>query len=257
MEKGICNLSVIPVRENPSDRSQMTNQLLFGETVEIDDVFKNWYFVRSEHDGYQGWIDKKQIAVINDYVYEKYNSNERIVVSSKTAIVSNNSGDNILLSFGSKLLNVKESSLKDFEVQILEGSVSSKPENGGAQQLKEYALMFKNVPYLWGGRSFFGVDCSGFTQLVYMTAGYDLPRDSKQQVKSGKDIYLFEEAQSGDLLFFGDEESDITHVGIFLGNGKIIHASGMVRIDSIDHYGIYNVEIENYTHKLRAIQRIL
>ncbi len=256
MDKGICYLSVIPLRETPSDKSQMTSQLLFGETVEIDDHFRNWYFVKNSSDGYQGWIDKKQIKPLSDIEFERYQGAGKQVVVSETATAVNTQGEKLLLSFGSVIVQPSGKETNPFSVKIKNGE-TSKREKLNAQQLIKLAMMFKNVPYLWGGRSFFGVDCSGFTQLLFMTAGYDLARDSKQQVKQGKDIYLMEEALPGDLIFFGDEENEITHVGLYLGNGKIIHASGKVRTDNVDHYGIYSNDMENYTHKLRAIQRIL
>jgi cell wall-associated NlpC family hydrolase len=258
MKNGICYLSVIPVRENPSDKSQMTSQLLYGETVEIDDVFKNWYYVRSFHDGYKGWIDKNQIKLMTRDDYGKYSSAAKTAVLSRTALVKDNKDNYILLSFGTGLLKKGEQKPSGFDVEIVDGDIAEADAAAfNFKDLKKFALMFKNVPYLWGGRSFFGVDCSGFIQLLFMTAGYNLPRDSKDQVKSGDDVYLFEEARPGDLLFFGHEENQITHVGMLLEKDKIIHASGKVRIDRVDHYGIYNDDIDNYTHKLRAIQRIL
>ena len=121
----------------------------------------------------------------------------------------------------------------------------------------ENAMMYINAPYLWGGRSPFGIDCSGFTQLVYKIAGKKLPRDAYQQAEIGQTLSFVEEAQSGDLAFFDNEEGSIVHVGILLQDNEIIHASGKVRIDKIDHQGIFNVDTKRYSHKLRLIKKIL
>jgi gamma-D-glutamyl-L-lysine dipeptidyl-peptidase len=114
-----------------------------------------------------------------------------------------------------------------------------------------------NSPYLWGGKTPFGIDCSGFTQMAYKLAGIKLRRDAWQQAEQGHTINLLEETEPGDLAFFDNDEGNIVHVGIILRDHKIIHAAGKVRIDSIDHYGINNKELKKYTHKLRLIKRMV
>ncbi|MGE3825539.1 MAG: C40 family peptidase, partial [Bacteroidia bacterium] len=123
--------------------------------------------------------------------------------------------------------------------------------------VSEYATVFLNAPYLWGGRSVFGIDCSGFTQVVFKMAGIQLKRDAYQQAEQGITLSFVEEAQTGDLAFFDNEEGKIVHTGIVLSQGKIIHASGKVRIDKLDHQGIYNHDTKKYSHKLRLIKRVL
>jgi cell wall-associated NlpC family hydrolase len=110
---------------------------------------------------------------------------------------------------------------------------------------------------LWGGKSPFGIDCSGFTQVVYKLNGYKLPRDANQQVNLGEPLSFVEEAEAGDLAFFDNEEGRIVHVGILLNNQSIIHASGYVRVDKFDHYGIFNQDTGKYSHTLRVIKRLL
>jgi len=110
---------------------------------------------------------------------------------------------------------------------------------------------------LWGGRSPFGIDCSGFTQMVYKLCGMPLKRDAWMQAEQGQDIHLLDETQPGDLAFFDNEEGRIIHVGILTTKNRIIHASGKVRLDSIDHQGIFNSETKRYTHNLRLLKRLI
>ena len=121
----------------------------------------------------------------------------------------------------------------------------------------ETAYLFLNAPYLWGGKTIFGIDCSGFTQMVYKLNGHQLLRDASQQATQGDPLSFIEESEPGDLAFFDNEEGLITHVGIMLKDNHIIHASGKVRVDRIDHTGIYNNELRTHTHKLRVIKRII
>jgi cell wall-associated NlpC family hydrolase len=131
------------------------------------------------------------------------------------------------------------------------------PKSGGREFLVETALMYLHAPYLWGGRSPFGIDCSGFVQVVYKFSGIQLPRDAWQQAEKGDLLSFIEESAPGDLAFFDNDEGTIIHVGILLENNRIIHASGKVRIDVIDHQGIYNRDLRAYTHNLRLIKSIL
>ena len=119
----------------------------------------------------------------------------------------------------------------------------------------EVARLYLNTPYLWGGRTPFGIDCSGFVQMVYRFAGIQLPRDASLQVKGGVSLGFIDEAQPGDLAFFESEEGAIVHVGILTGNRRIIHASGTVRVDPIDHHGIFNMQANGYSHRLRIVKR--
>lgn len=123
--------------------------------------------------------------------------------------------------------------------------------------IADTAMKFINSPYIWGGRLPSGLDCSGFTQLVYKIQGTPIPRDSWQQAEKGKIIDFIDQAEPGDLVFFDNDRGKIAHVGMILSRGLVIHASGRVRIDSIDHHGIFKPEINGYSHKLRTIKRIL
>jgi cell wall-associated NlpC family hydrolase len=138
-----------------------------------------------------------------------------------------------------------------------EGQTCDSSARRTIKDIKETAYLFLNAPYLWGGRSPFGIDCSGFTQLVYKLNGYKLPRDARQQVELGSPLSFVEEAEAGDLAFFDNEEGNIVHVGIILENQQIIHASGSVRIDKFDHYGIFHSDNKKYSHMLRVIKKLI
>ena len=123
--------------------------------------------------------------------------------------------------------------------------------------LVKTAFMYLNAPYLWGGKTPFGIDCSGFTQMVYKLNGYSLLRDASQQATQGEALSFIEESEAGDLAFFDNDEGVITHVGIIMEDNYIIHSSGKVRIDRLDHLGIFNPDTQRHTHKLRVIKKYI
>ena len=233
------------MRSHKSDKSEMINQILFGEDFQILKKEKKWSQVILNHDKYCGWIDNKQYNLIKNF-------NSHFTISNKKycSINVNNTKQPLLL--GSlipkneklrKIICIKENlhfcKLEPFEKWFL-----------------NIAKKYINTPYLWGGRSPLGIDCSGYTQMVYRFFNHQLPRDSFQQEKEGQKISDFSKIKLGDLAFFG-EKNKINHVGIILKNRKIIHASGKVRIDILDEKGIYNVETKLYSHILQSIKRVI
>ena len=251
---GICNLAIIPLRAEPSDRSEIVSQVLFGEHFEIIETRKQWSKIKLHFDNYEGWVDSKQYQIITDSDFKNL-SKESIVLNSD--LIEYITGKNNLLipiPLGASLsfLNHPEINSEefDFEGSKIEGI---KPK----ANLIEIAFMYLNAPYLWGGKTPFGIDCSGFTQMVYKLNGYSLARDASQQANQGEALSFIEESEPGDLAFFDNEEGNIIHVGIIMEDNYIIHASGKVRIDRLDHLGIYNAETNRHTHKLRVIKKII
>lgn len=253
MEKAVCNLSVIPVRAMPSEKSEMTTQLLFGETCDIIDSVKNWLLIRTHFEQYEGWCSNNQLQLIHDASIQipEY---ERLTIVSKTAIIQQEMKAEQILSFGSSIAGNWIAAQSNYKIIV--GETRLHVQHLKTKQLIEDALKFMGTPYLWGGRSIFGIDCSGFIQLVFKANGVALPRDASQQVKLGSTVNFIEEAQPGDLLFFDNEVGQIVHVGMLISGNNVIHASGYVRIDMADHHGIFNDQQKKYSHKLRIIKRI-
>ena len=253
---GICNLSLVPVRKEASDKSEMVTQLLFGEHFEILEKNKQWRRICIAYDGYKGWIDEKQFEPISEEEFKNLNLNESKVAVDIAEVISS---DSLLfpLVMGSQLPNLTDHSCLVGSLKFLyDGEVRDLNAFASKHQLIENAYMYLNAPYLWGGRSPFGIDCSGFTQMVYKLSGIKLKRDAHQQAEQGHTLNFISEAETGDLAFFENTEGKIIHVGIILPGNKIIHASGKVRIDLIDHEGIYNVDTKKYSHRLRLLKRL-
>lgn len=257
MSFGICTLSIVPCRKEPASTSEMVTQLLFGETYTVVEDKEDWVQIVTAYDQYPCWISGKQHFSITE---KEFNTvNQSCLSSELVQVISNTKTHSVFpLTIGATLFNYSNHQLNlgafsfSFEGQLIDCS-QKKP----VKDLIETAFLFLNAPYLWGGRSPFGIDCSGFTQLVYKLNGYKIPRDASQQVELGNALSFVEEAQPGDLAFFDNEAGHIVHVGIILDNQQIIHASGSVRVDKFDHYGIFNSGTKKYSHMLRVIKKII
>lgn len=253
---GICLLPVIPVRKDPSHRSEMVSQLLFGELFSCLEERPGWYYILSEWDNYSGWVDKKQTESVEEGKFDQLSAAGRLFTEDLFTFIHKGEPE-IPVPFGSSFYAMENGKFTINNIVYSLPGKGTAREAGSGQEIVSQAMKFLNSPYLWGGRTAFGLDCSGFTQVVYKSAGIRLPRDSSQQVKSGRPVNLISEALPGDLAFFQDEEGTISHAGIMLSPEQIIHASGKVRIDTIDHNGIYDREQLRYSHKLRTISRII
>lgn len=221
-----CRVACAPLRKEKSDKSEMINQVLFGEDLEILEEHGNWVRVSLKFDGYEGFMEKK------------------------------------LLQFKPKPLNHSYHILSHQLVELPDGGITlpfgAQSEFGSEATLGlDWSInQFLGVPYLWGGKSTFGTDCSGFVQTAFRVLGISLPRDAYQQVEIGKTVHFANEAIPGDLAFFANKEGKIIHVGICLENHEIVHASGWVKIDLLDQQGIFNRETQQYSHHLATIKRL-
>jgi cell wall-associated NlpC family hydrolase len=251
---GICNLAIIPIRAEASDRSEQVSQLLFGEHFKVIELTAKWAQVELAYDGYIGWIDVKQFQPISEENYTFLNETTSLLNADLIEYITTPNNQLMPISLGASLSFLENTTINTSNYSFDGSKVSGiKPKS----ELLKTAFLYLNAPYLWGGKTPFGIDCSGFTQMVYKLNGVHLLRDASQQATQGVPLSFIEESEPGDLAFFDNEEGKIIHVGIMMENNYIIHASGKVRIDRLDHLGIYNAETNRHTHKLRVIKKVI
>ncbi len=246
-----CGIAVTPIRKEPTDRSEMVSQILYGEQFIIVESFKGWHLVEMLLDGYEGWVDQRAVMEVNA-------NNAGIFVSNDLIINLKNSSNSVLLSYASELFpdgdDVISTIAGKFKIpDSIEIDVPVKTER--LNKIIKDCLRFINVPYLWGGRSAFGIDCSGLMQIVYKVNEIILPRDAAEQAKMGIEV-TYENRQRGDLAYFKNAEDKICHVGILLNQHEILHASGWVRIDKFSIEGITSIIENKLSHYLAIIKRL-
>lgn len=249
MAYGICHLGIVPLRLEPSHTSSMVNQVLYGDAFKVTEKRKFWSKIRLYNDKCEGFIDNKQFKVINKETYKTYCRLDSSLSKDLCDFITDEIGNLQTIVTGSNI-----NAVKLFKHQF-EGAVINFPIK--EKNIVSTAYSFLNTAELQGGRTPFGIDSSGFTQLVYNLNGIHLSRSAPEQALEGEVLSFIEEAAPGDLAFFDNNDGDIIHVGIILENHHIIHAFGKVRIDRIDQSGIYNQELNEHTHKLRVIKKIL
>jgi cell wall-associated NlpC family hydrolase len=257
MEKGICLLRIIPLRREPSEKSEMVSQLLFGEVYETAETEAEWLRITAEFDGYTGWIDKKMFRTVSADYYQRLSMGGYAVAGQITETLLTPEKEVFIIPAGSTLGFASHD--ETFEIDSVCYKLTGQTINTGQKQsadVIETARRFMHSPYLWGGRSPFGYDCSGFVQMAYKIKGVRLPRDAWQQASVGRIVHVIKEIARGDLVFFAGDEDRVVHVGLAIPPGMIIHCSGMVRIDILDEKGIFNKQLNQYTHRLHSIRRV-
>lgn len=249
---GICLQTYAPVRSDPHERSEMVTQLLFGDYIEILDDEGSWLYIKMQLDQYEGWINKRCVDSIDKPVDAEY-----IVFKNSLKLKNLGTGERVIAAIGGALpaLEGRRFKLGSNEFELDDPSKILKP--GSIDNLDKAIQEVISLPHLWGGRSGFGFDCSGLVQYLCRITGTYIQRDSSDQAAEGETLSFINEVKAGDLAFFDDTMGMIRHVGMLLGDGKIIHSSGIVRIDSFDQQGIYNDKTGNYTHKLRVMKRVI
>lgn len=254
---GVISLAVIPVRSDPSERAEMVTQLLFGDLVEITERSGEWVLLRSLYDDYSGWVSAGQVHRLTKMEFDEmkeipFRVNRRnfgdFVMRSrdKTWLPA---GCSLYLRNGVRVCGLGEGYL--FQGEAHPFAFTS------TEALLHTAREYMGSPYLWGGKTYLGLDCSGLTQVVYKQHGIKLMRDAAQQAMQGEQVSFISESEAGDLAFFDHDDGKISHVGILINPHRILHCSGLVRIDPVDHQGIFNPETRQYTHSLRLIKRVV
>lgn len=251
MQYGVCISGQAPVRAARAEASELVTQMLFGETCKIVDQKSTWYFVYTDTDQYLGWIDIKALHLLSHDEYRDLNAIQHPFLTAAYGVVQMGE-QQILISQAASLpfLEKNEGKIGTVKYTLIRGSIAP------ADDITVYPRLLLGAPYLWGGRTLLGIDCSALVLNTFLLHGICLPRDAGEQVNHGENVAFLKAAHPGDVCFFDNEEGKIVHAGILLEQNQIIHASGCVRIDPVDHQGIYNPALKKYTHQLRIIKRI-
>jgi hypothetical protein len=248
MQYGICHLSIVPIRVSAEESAEMVSQLLYGELFKVVEQRRQWSKIRTAFDKCEGWIQNLQLTSIEETNYKGLTKNSCPEYTIDLVSYVELDKNNLLPIVLGSIINKKSN-------HVHEGNLISASQE--KSKLINIALLYLNSPYLWGGKTPFGVDASGFTQMVYKINGYRLLRSAPDQATQGTPLSFIEESETGDLAFFDNNEGVIDHVGIIMENNYIIHVHGKVRIDRLDHTGIFNTDTKTYTHKLRVIKQII
>ncbi len=262
MNHGICGLSAVPVRAEPTDRAELVTELLFGECYTVLLTQGSWLRVEAAADHYLGWIDAKQHYPVSPAYFTAWCAQDHPRALDVVQVVSSaDARQPITLGCRLPFFDGMTLKLGDDNPLFYNGTATNLAQSCLPERqlvlLRKMGQQFLKAPYVWGGKNIFGIDCSGLTQTLFGLIGIQLPRDARQQITLGEPVDFVTQAQPGDLAFFDNAEGRIVHVGMVLDEGLILHASGEVRLDPLDHNGIYSRRRQVYSHKLRLIKRLL
>ncbi|MGI4833888.1 MAG: NlpC/P60 family protein [Janthinobacterium lividum] len=262
MNHGICALSAVPVRAEPTDRAELVTELLFGECYTVLQTQSNWLRVEAAADHYLGWLDLKQHLPVSARYFQAWLAQDHPRVLDVVQVVSD-ATTRQPVTMGCRLPFFDGMTLRlgDDRPLFYNGPATNPAQPGAPERqvhlLRKMGQHYLKAPYVWGGKNIFGLDCSGLMQSLFGLVGVQLPRDARQQIALGQPVDFVTQARPGDLAFFDNAEGAIVHVGMVYDDGLILHAHGEVRLDPLDHHGIFNQGRQKYSHKLRLIKRII
>ena len=261
MNHGICALSAVPVRAEPTDRAELVTELLFGECYTVLQTQGNWLRIEAAADNYLGWLDFKQHRPVSAVYFQAWRAQDHPRVLDMVQVVSD-ATTRLPVTLGCRLPFFDGMTLKLGDELLFYNGLATNPTQGCAPErrvhlLRKMGQQYLKAPYVWGGKNVFGLDCSGLMQSLFGLVGMQLPRDARQQIALGEPVDFVTQARPGDLAFFDNADGAIVHVGMAYDDGLILHAHGEVRLDPLDHHGIFNKERQKYSHKLRLIKRLV
>lgn len=254
----ICPVSIVPIRNSSSNKSEMISQLLFGELAEVlETKGRQWAKVRCAWDNFVGWVAANQIKAITPSEFERFQHDYAYSLELFHTLLADNHCVPVVMGaqlpgFDGMRFKLDEGYFTFSGQAVFPGNIEPSPEF-----VIKIVRKYLYAPFLWGGRSPMGIDAPGLIQMAFKLAGIPMPREAEQQVYLGKTVDFVEQSHPGDIAFFENKSGRIAHCGVILPNNEVIHAYGSVRIDSIDHFGIYNREQSRYTHRLRVVKRML
>ncbi|MDR1345206.1 MAG: C40 family peptidase [Bacteroidales bacterium] len=260
---GVAHLAQIPMRAMAAESAEMVSQLLFGDAYQVLEESGQWLKIVTCDCHYEGWISRKAFNQLHDDDVPDYLKAGKYMVRDWLLFIREIETDITFPVFCGSSFPCPENNVlilgnAAFTMQLPENRIFEGNEKMSSQQVAmlRFASTYLNAPYLWGGRTPAGIDCSAFTQLIFKSIGLSIPRNASQQMQHGDPVDFITETQVGDLAFFQNEEGEIVHVGMICGKDKIIHSSGKVRIDKLDETGIFDAATGQYTHVLRLIKRM-
>jgi hypothetical protein len=270
MNAGICTMPLLPVRSEPSEQSEMTTQLLFGELFEVLEEKDSWSRIKNITDGYTGWATTKMLLKLSPAQFKEL-ATAVPYLSRSVVTPCFHVGETIprlFLPAGSRLYDFdktlsvfsvyRSKTIEKWYIETRPNTITNSFSSTYApKSIIDNAFCFSHAPYLWGGKSIFGMDCSGLVQIVFSFLGINLPRDARDQALIGEPVPDLSAVKTADLAFFANTEGKVVHVGIVIDSYHIIHASGYVHFDTFDQHGIYSEKMKQYTHTLCGVRRVL
>lgn len=253
----IGRFTAAALRAKKRENAEMISQLLLGEPVRVLDHEGEWARVQCADDGFEGFIRAHQLLPVDELTFLQQKNNPAFCLDLFAPILGDNNGLPVTIGARLPAFDGIHLRLNDRRYTFSGQAVMSRDLTADGNLMLKLARKLLFAPHLTGGRTPTGIDAPGLVQLVARIVDLQLPRTAEAQVGCGRPVDFIVQCQTADLAFFDDKRGNINHVGLLLPDSRIIHVYDRVRIDAIDHYGIFNYELGRYTHRLRIVKRLL